>query len=412
MSSFAGLRGTGSYGADERPKSFREAILWMNPNGVAPLFALTEKMKTESVADPEHSWWEEVNQPVRLQLNDGTDMLDSDTAVVVDNALDTADSGEYDALILRVGDVLQVEPATQPAAYTQAAQELVKVTAVSSATAFTIERGYAGTTAAAILDDAWFTRVGSSFAEGSGAAGTGYANPKKFVNYTQIFKKAFEETGTDSATLKRTGNAWENDKRRNMFQHAANIEQALLFGLANEDVSGSQPVRTMGGLSEMITSHRTIFAADPTIDSTIAALQGVFDYEANGAGNERLVYCGNGALNYLNKMIEGNTNTRINYAGKINIYGQTPKSFEIPQGTFAFKTHPLMNVHPRYTYSMFVVNPRGLTYRPLRGRDTKFEDNIQNNGEDKRKAQWLTECTFEMNFERTFAYIGEFKDFP
>ena len=36
----AGLRGTGDWATDERPKNFREMILWRNPNGMAPLTAL------------------------------------------------------------------------------------------------------------------------------------------------------------------------------------------------------------------------------------------------------------------------------------------------------------------------------------------------------------------------------------
>jgi hypothetical protein len=40
MSGIAGLRGTGDFGTDERPKGFREGILFFNPNGEAPIFAL------------------------------------------------------------------------------------------------------------------------------------------------------------------------------------------------------------------------------------------------------------------------------------------------------------------------------------------------------------------------------------
>lgn len=56
MSAIAGLRGTGDWATDERPKNFREYILFRNPNGTAPLFAMTAKMKKETVDDPEFSW--------------------------------------------------------------------------------------------------------------------------------------------------------------------------------------------------------------------------------------------------------------------------------------------------------------------------------------------------------------------
>lgn len=56
MPAIAGLRGTGDWGADERPKNFREYILWRDPNGMAPLTALLSKMGSESTDDPEFSW--------------------------------------------------------------------------------------------------------------------------------------------------------------------------------------------------------------------------------------------------------------------------------------------------------------------------------------------------------------------
>jgi hypothetical protein len=52
MSGIAGLRGTGDWGTDERPKSFREGILRFNPNGTAPIFALSSKAKKRTVTDP------------------------------------------------------------------------------------------------------------------------------------------------------------------------------------------------------------------------------------------------------------------------------------------------------------------------------------------------------------------------
>lgn len=52
----AGLRGTGDWATDERPKNFREYILWRKPNGSAPLLALTSKIGSEETNDPEFNW--------------------------------------------------------------------------------------------------------------------------------------------------------------------------------------------------------------------------------------------------------------------------------------------------------------------------------------------------------------------
>src|SRR5215510_14737361 len=54
---FLGMRGTGDWATDERPKNFRQGILYLYPNGSAPLTALLSKMSEESVDDAEFAWW-------------------------------------------------------------------------------------------------------------------------------------------------------------------------------------------------------------------------------------------------------------------------------------------------------------------------------------------------------------------
>ena len=393
---FAGIRGTGDWGTDERPKNFREMILWENPNGQAPLTALMAKMKKESVDDPEFSWWEEKLDIIRLTVNDGTGLAPGDTAFVVDEG----------ALALVAGDVLQVEPATEAAAYT--ATELLVVTSVTDDTNFAASRGAAGSTAATIPDNASITRIGSVFEEGSGAPDIAATNPTKLRNYTQIFKHTVGITKTADKTKSRTGNAWENDKKRKLFRHSESMEQAFFWGKAHEETgAGGKPRRFTGGLREFITTHQYVYTVTPTLDDFLDKIHKVFDYDANGAGNERLVYCGNTALNQLNKLIAADSSTRLNFDGIFTIYGQNMTKLVTPQGTFAFKTHPLFNTHARYSASMFVVNPKGLCYRPLR--DTTFKDNIQANDSDSRKAQWLTEVGLEVHFESSMAYFGNFR---
>ena len=403
MAFFAGLRGTGSFGTDERPEDFREMILWTNPNGSAPLFAMTAKMKKEACADPQFHWWEETNDVAWATL-DGAIADATDTTFVVDVAV-----GEQGgALHFAPGDLLQVEEDVEPYV-----TEIVEVVSVTDDANLTVIRGAGGTTAASILTATRLLRVGSSHEEGSGAPSVVSTNPTKFTNYTQIFKTPYELTETARNTHFRTGDPLKNDQLRKSFTHSEKIEQMLFWGTASEVTgSGGQPKRTSAGLRTLLTSNNTIFTIDPTIDSFIEALSPVFDYEAGSAGNERIIYAGNGAINYLNSLIASDTSTRINYDGEIKIYGQMLRKFTIPQGSFAIKSHPLFNVHPLYTYSMFVVNPSGMIYRPLRNRDTKIQKNIQANDEDKKKDQWLTECSLEVHYERSMAYIGGFKDWP
>jgi len=402
MAFFAGLRGTGSFGTDERPKSFRETILFLNPNGSAPLFALTSKAKTESVDDPEFNWWEETNTICRLIVNGALDNNPATVTVVVTG----------DALQLIPGDVLYVEPATQVAAFTQ---ERLRVVSVTNATTFTVQRAAAGSTIANIGNGLALFRVGNAQSEGNVSISSSSTNPTKYNNYTQIWKTPYQISKTALATKFRTKDPKKNEQTRKMFQHSEKIEQALMFGVPFETVdasNGNMPLRYTMGLRHFITSNRTVFTADPTEDTFIDAVYPVFDYDAGGAGDERLILAGNVALNYLNKLASGGSTSRVRFDKVVEFYGMKLQRWIIPQGTLLIKSHPLMNVHPVFRSSMFVVNPAGITYRPLSGRDTKLQTGLEPNDADYIKDQWLTEGGFEYHFERTMAYIGEFRDFP
>ena len=62
MPTFLGMRGNGDWVTDQRPKSWRETILKLYPNGQAPLTAILSKMSSEKVDDPQFHWWTETFQ--------------------------------------------------------------------------------------------------------------------------------------------------------------------------------------------------------------------------------------------------------------------------------------------------------------------------------------------------------------
>jgi len=389
---FAGLRGTGDWGTDERPKNFREYILWANPNGSAPLTALLARAKKETVDDPQFFWWEETLSAVRVTINYSTGYLSTDTTLVI----------AQDGLRLVPGDILQVEK-TEDTGYTN---EFLEVSSVTNDTTIVVKRGAANTTAAAIANGTALTKLGSAFMEGSGAPSISARNPTKFTNYCEIFKTAVGITRTAEKTYARTGDAFANDKKRRSFDHSVAMEMAFLFGKAYEDTSGTKPKRFTGGLRQFISTNVKIYTTTPTLDDFFDNVYSVFNYNKGTAGDERIIFAGNGALNTLNKLVRTDTQSRINFDGIIKIWGMNLMRFTTPQGTFGIKTHPLMNLHPRYKYSMFVIDPTGLVYRPLR--DTKFFDHTEAPGTDSHEGLWLTEAGLEVQHQETMAYIGNF----
>jgi hypothetical protein len=388
-----GLRGTGDWGTDERPKDFRETILWRQPNGQAPLTALMGKMGSEKAADPEFSWWDEALDTVRVQ-----------STVVktnVETTLTLASGGDN----LVPGDLLMVEKADQ----TLYDNEIVEVSA-STATSATIIRGAAGTTAAAIPANSYLTKIGNVFAEGTGAPIATTRNPSKLSNYAQIFKTTYELTNTAKGINNlRTGDPLKNDKKRKMFDHSISLEWAFMFGRKSETAGpNGKPKRTTAGLRDFIKTNVTVFGAggaNPvlSIDAFNAAILPVFNWNT-GAGDERLVLAGNKALTALNRLAQGAPGSQVTHTETIKVYGMQLQRWVLPQGAIYVKTHPLLNTHPIYSSSMFVIDPSSIKYRYLR--DTAFKDNIQANDSDTQKGQWLTEAGLEVHNEMAMAYLG------
>lgn len=388
-----GLRGTGDWGTDERPKNFRETILWRQPNGMTPLTALMAKMGSESTDDPEFAWWEEDLQTIRVQETTGLAANTGSTAL-------TCSGGGVSNLV--AGDVLLVEKADQ-VSYDN---EIVVVASVSSDTAGTITRAQSGTSVAAIAANTYLTKIGNVFAEGTTSPNVSARNPTKLYNYCQIFKTAYEVTNTAKKTKARTGDVLKNDKKRKMFDHSIALEWAFIFGKRHETTgSNGKPLRYTGGLRAQLSTNVTVFSTTPTETTFLNAVFPVFNWNS-GAGNERIVLCGNGALNALNLIAKNSSNTRLNNVETIKVYGMDLQKWVIPQGTLYIKSHPLFNTHPRYTNSMFVIDPSAMVYRYMR--DTAFKDNVQANDADTTKGYWLTEAGVEIRHEKTMAYLGNF----
>lgn len=407
----AGLRGTGDWGPDERPKNFRELILWRNPNGMTPIFALTARIAKESTDDPEFIWWTEPNDIVRLQVEGALNNVA--TTVVIDSPDPSVASPKLNwgvASHLKEGDLLMVEPAADAAVF---APEMIRVVSVTNDTTFVVVRGAAGTTAAAIADEGWLLLIGSSYAEGTRAPLANSRNPFKYNNYTQIFKDTYELTGTAAETHIRTGDPVKNDKKRKTFDHARAIEMALLFGQKSETVgSNGKPQRTTDGIRKFIAAgNTTVFTAAYDLQDVLDAISPVFDFDTE-AGDTRIAFVGNGVLNALNYRMansSGQTAIRINYDAKASVWGMNFTEVITPQGRILMKTHPLMNRHPLYRNSMMILDFSALKWRPLRNRDTKFKDNVQHNDEDTQKGLWMTEAGLEVwHGGLTLGWIGGF----
>lgn len=394
MSGVAGLRGTGDWGTDERPKNFRESILFLDPTGDAPIFALTSKAGKHVVDDPEYAWWAETKNIVRLKVNKSGNHASTDTTIVVDSAdpTSTTMSVAYGtASHLKPGDVLLVEPAT----LSSFNPELIRVTEVLSDTSFTCTRGVGGTTAATILDDAFLLLIGSAYGEGGNSPRAVSRNPIKFSNYTQIFKDAYELTGTADATTVRTGDPWSNDKKRKMFDHSRAIEFTCLFQVNKQEttdpVSGKAMRYTAGLRGYVPSSNVNYFSVAADTDSILAALLPAYEFSMPGTGDTRIGFIGHHGMLELNKIIKADDSVTMQLGAVVKMWGMQFQELIMPWGRLLLKAHPLLSRNPTFRKSLYVVDFQSLKWAPLKGRDTKPKDDVQNKDEDLRRGFVQTE---------------------
>lgn len=422
MTAFLGMRGTGDWGTDERPKNFREGILYLYPNGEMPLTGIMSKMGSEKVDDPEFAWW--------------TKGLPQQAGTVADVYTDSALSSAY-ATGGTIGDVLYCKVAAAvEAEFRIGHQVMLRNTAnylddTSGKVVGTLSNGassyiavkllMADPTTTGIADVNRIIVIGSVNPEG-GAMPTGISyNPTKFYNYTQIFRTSLSITRTARLTKLRTKPQYEESKREALQLHGMELEKAFLWGTKSESTGANgKPERTTDGIIPFILANGGInsdfstHASAPYLNSywidtgeewLDAYLEEMFRY----GSSERLAICGSGVILAINKLIK--KNGTYMFTPKTTSYGIKVMEWVTPFGVIYLKTHPLFSYETTNRCSMLCMDMSNLKYKYLT--DTTFysDNEKQNTGRnriDGTDEEYLTECGLEIHHPTTFAYLNGF----
>lgn len=385
-----GLRTTANFSpAEVRPKNWREGIILQYPNGEFPLFALTSQMKKESTDDPEFNWFEKRLDARRLYSAAGINDTSSTTLTVKEGAKTVV---------------------AKTMLYVEATGEILIVTAdPTSDTSLTVGRGFAGTTAKNIPAKANILVIGTSFEEGS-LAPTGQAyDPFKRYNYTQIFRRTLEMTGTAQKTKLRTGDAEKEAKREALEYISIDIERSMWFSNRSEDTFEGKPRRTMGGILSQLPAAN-IFDASKTAKPdgvTFSDLEGWIKDLFKFGSSEKMVFCGDLALLTLQRIIRNAAESTWTWTPQTKEYGMNVTRLVTPFGTLVFKTCPLFSqsassdlegASPVYGFDSyaFVLDMARVKYVYMEGRDLHFESDLTEVGRDGTKAGYLAECSIKI----------------
>lgn len=397
-----GLRDTSNFVTNQRPENWRQTLLLLEPNGMAPLTALTSLMKEESTDDPVFHWWEKELDDRRLQLGESPNGSGGNVAWTVVDSFKSAK-------IVKAGDILMVEQTG----------EFVRVAADPTAdNEVTVTRAVAGTAATAFTyTDAgvnpYLVVVGSAFEEGSLApSGVNY-DPTEISNYCQIFRSALEMTRTAQKTRLRTGDQVKEAKRECLQYIGVDMERAFWFGKKNATTLNGRPLRYTAGVVSQITtgaaSNVVTVSAGGLIDYNYLEQQ--LELAFRFGSSEKVAFGSNIVLMAVNQVVR--KNSHFNIQSGIKEYGMNVTRLTTPFGELVLKTHPLFNQMRGGTTAgtdflgiannLYILDSKNLVYRYID--DLKYEKDLTAVGLDGMKSGYLAECGIELHHPKTHYII-------
>ncbi len=410
------MRGTGDWVADQRPLNWRQNILYLYPNGMAPLTAILSMMGQKKVDDPEFNWWTEQIGSVGGAVAGVFTLPDLSVAYVTGGVAGDTLYVSVTALLankIRAGHQILLRDASD---YT--------VDVVGRVSAVTIAA--AGVLSVVLLEDDdnsitndlsdcdTFLIIGNINAEGAEMPNAVALNPVKHNNYTQIFRTPLSITRTARRTRLRTGDDYQKAKREALETHSIEMELAYLWGIPTENVGANgKPERTTQGVISFIRVNAPGNVDDYTLNATYsgqtwaaggetwfkAMLELIFRFGAA----EKLAFVGSGALLGIDALAMAGGQIQLTPGQKT--YGMQIREWITPFGSIMMKTHPLFSFDATTRNMMVIIEPKELEYKfiddtTFYGENTSKTVSQGNNARrlDGTNEEYLTECGLEFGF--------------
>jgi len=381
-----GLRGTGEFGVDFRPKNYRELFTLLEPNGSAPFNALLAMANSESTDDPEFKNFRDEMPDRTLKINLAAGYNTTATAL-------TVDSDTNCKFVVTGALIVNVDTG-----------EVMRASADSSAnTAITVERNIGGTTFS-ITDNDDLAIVGFAASEGATSPTAVSFDAVVASNYTQIFRTAFKVTNTLKSTYLRTGDKEDEVITKGLRMHMMDIERAMIWGKKHEaNGSSAQPTRYTGGLLNSITtvvdgnsgSYSSGIISETNFDREL--IETIFAF----GSKQKVAFIGARVASNLQKMGKDRWQPTVVEGS----YGVSMTRYATFAGDLLVHVHPQFRMISGMENSMLIVDFPFVRYRYLKDRDTQLLRDRQANDEDAVKHEYLTECGLEMLQDKVHAYV-------
>lgn len=429
---FFGQRGSNDWPTDQRPKNWRQTILWLYPNGKMPITSISSMLKSEKTDDPEFNWWTKSIASQKASVTGVYTDTGLTTAYVSGATAGTtlyfkmslADIGHFRVghqVLLRVSTDLSADVVGKVTARTEngASSYLsVKLLEADDNSLLSTPKD---------LSDCDVIKVsGNINEEGAETPNSIAYDPTKYYNYTQIFRTPLSMTRTAMKTKLRTGDQYKQAKEEALMYHGIEMEWATITGIKTENVgTNGYPERTSQGIIPFIRENNSGNYMDYTLDSDYSGqswlnggdnwLLKIIEklYRYDDGNGEYIGVLGSGALMEIEKLARNTAQIRIESGATIG-YGVKVVKLVTSLGEIYLKLHPLFSYDSEMRYTALFYKPTNLVFRYVD--DTKFYGQQNKNygftSSGKRvdglNEEFLTEGGYELHFPETFLFAKGF----
>jgi len=434
MCAFMGMRGNGDWATDQRPKNWRQAILYEYPNGATPLTGILSMMGSEPTDDPEFYWWTK-----RLAAQAGAvSSIYIDVGLGTEYAYDThqATHGIEDAVVyakvaealakeFRVGHNVVLRDADRFDVDVTGYVVDVRHNGASSYIAIRLMEDDDNSASSSSYNLATVDRIiilNDANPEGGYMPRAVAYDPVKYYNYTGIMRTPLEITRTAKKTRLRTGDQVKEAKREAMELHGVQHEKSLIWSIRREWTGDNgKPQRTFDGMLNFLKRNatsgfsasaassindytlRTDYSAQSWLDGGEDWFDEELEYLGKYAPDEVVGFCGAGALTGITKLAKYTGNIQLT-PGPMDSYGLKFTSWVNPHITVHLKKHPLLAREASTNYSMLLFAPENIKLRVLD--DTMYLPERGPRGLDGEMSEWLTELGPEFHFPDQFMWLN------
>ena len=384
MATDYGQRTTGNIAAAQRRYDLSEKILKLEPDA-APLTVISRSMKNAKKATTYSEFrWAESERLTRFDaINKAAGYLATDDELDVDTGA-----------LFKAGMLVKV-PRTG---------EVFEVVSVTTNT-LTVTRDIGGS-AAALVDNDPLLILGRIAEEGGVSLDAIANDPTTVTNYTEIFKRSVEISGTAGTESNELDpHDWKLQHENEAVEHLVDQEYAYLFGKPDTATSSNgKPVRYTGGALHFATANNVGGGGTLTEAQFEVFLRTGFRY---GSQNKTLL-----ASPLLVSVLNNFSQTKLETAVGDSTYGLSVTKWISPHGVVNIVKHNLLEGATYGGYGILLDTGRGnIRYRyldgggPLGSRDTKLLTNRQENNRDGQLDEWITEAGLQFGEAKSHAVL-------